>query len=118
MRKNRSGSHAVWGACAEYGPACAAWRARARLAAVWRRRLCGLSSLRIEGGGMWSVYLDTGPMRARLTHTLGFASRRAYFGPFAPLRARQIRQTTLPGRRWVRVRNAMAGVSGMDVALA
>ena len=67
---------------------------------------------------MWSVYLDTGPVRATLTRALGLVSRRAYFGPFAPLRARQIRQTALPGRRWVRVRNAMAGISGMDVALA
>src|SRR5262249_41357499 len=66
---------------------------------------------------MWSVYLDTNPVRATITRTLGLASRRAYFGPFAPLRARQIKRAALSGRRWVRVRNAMAGISGMDVAL-
>jgi threonine dehydrogenase-like Zn-dependent dehydrogenase len=65
---------------------------------------------------MWSVYLDTSPMRAAVTRALGVASRRAYFGPLAPLRARRIRQTELPGPKWVRVRNSMAGISSADVA--
>jgi len=67
---------------------------------------------------MWSAYLDTSPLRAGVTRALGVASRRAYFGPFAPLRTRQLKRTELPGKRWVRVRNAMAGISGWDVALA
>lgn len=67
---------------------------------------------------MWSVYLDTNPVRVGLARALGRASRRAYFGPWAPLRTRQLRTPALPGKRWVRVRNAMAGVSGWEVALA
>ncbi len=66
---------------------------------------------------MWSVYLDTNPLRLASTRALGSVSRRAYFGPLAPLRARNLAKTQLPGRRWVRVRNSMAGISGADVAL-
>lgn len=66
---------------------------------------------------MWSVYLDMNPLRLASTRALGAVSRRAYFGPLAPLRARNLSKTQLPGRRWVRVRNSMAGISGADVAL-
>ncbi|HLZ24080.1 MAG TPA: zinc-binding dehydrogenase [Ktedonobacterales bacterium] len=64
---------------------------------------------------MWSVYLDTSPTRAAVTRALGTFSRRAYFGPLAPLRARNIGKVALPGRRWVRVRNIMAGIADEEV---
>ncbi len=66
---------------------------------------------------MWSVYLDTNPTRIVTTSALGLVSRRAYYSPLAPLRARQIGKPALPGRRWVRVRNTMAGISNDDLAL-
>jgi|SRR5579871_733248 threonine dehydrogenase-like Zn-dependent dehydrogenase len=66
---------------------------------------------------MWSVYLDTNPIRTASTRGLGLVSRRAYYGPLAPLRARQLGKRKLPGRRWVRVRNITAGIAGTDVAL-
>ncbi len=65
---------------------------------------------------MWSAYLDSSPLRSGATRAIGVVSRRAYFGPWAPLRARQIRQTQLPGAQWVRVRNTRAGISAEDVA--
>ncbi|HEX8034574.1 MAG TPA: zinc-binding dehydrogenase [Ktedonobacterales bacterium] len=65
---------------------------------------------------MWSVYLDTNPVRVVSTRALGALSRRVYFGPLAPLRARQLGRPRLPGRRWVKVRNSVAGISGADVA--
>jgi threonine dehydrogenase-like Zn-dependent dehydrogenase len=64
---------------------------------------------------MWTAYLDTHPARARLTAALGLVSRRAYYGPFAPLTVRTVGRPALPGERWVRVRNSMAGVSSADV---
>ena len=67
---------------------------------------------------MWSVYLDTNPTRAVATRMLGLVSRRAYYGPFAPLRTHSIGKTTLPGKNWVRVRNSTAGISGNDIAQA
>lgn len=67
---------------------------------------------------MWSVYLDTKPVRAMTTRALGAVSRRAFYSPFAPLRARSLGKTTLPGKNWVRVRNTTAGISGNDIALA
>ncbi|HST88678.1 MAG TPA: zinc-binding dehydrogenase [Ktedonobacterales bacterium] len=66
---------------------------------------------------MWSVYLDNNPLRAGSARALGVASRRAYHSPLAPLRARKVSKTALPGRRWVRIRNFMAGISGTDLAL-
>ena len=66
---------------------------------------------------MWTVYLDTNPLRMTGTRVLGLASRRAYFGPMALLRTRDIGQPALPGRRWVRVRNQVAGISDEDVDL-
>jgi threonine dehydrogenase-like Zn-dependent dehydrogenase len=65
---------------------------------------------------MWSAYLDSGRARAAMTRAFAVASRRAHFGPFAPLRTRQIRQSALPGDHWVRVRNTMAGIADDEVA--
>lgn len=65
---------------------------------------------------MWSVYLDSNRLRSVVTRSVGMLSRRAYYGPFAPLRARQIRKAQLPGTQWVRVRNIRAGISTEDVA--
>jgi threonine dehydrogenase-like Zn-dependent dehydrogenase len=65
---------------------------------------------------MWSVYLDSSPLRSGVTRSIGALSRRAYYGPFAPLRARQIRKAQLPGTQWVRVRNVRAGIAAEDVA--
>ena len=64
---------------------------------------------------MWTAYLDTNPLRARLTAALGRVSRRAYYGPLAPLTLRSVGRTPLPGERWVRVRNSMSGISQADV---
>lgn len=66
---------------------------------------------------MWSAYIDTNPARLVGTRAVGNLARRAYFGPLAPLRARNIGRTSLPGRRWVRVRNTLSGISGAEVAL-
>ena len=65
---------------------------------------------------MWSAYLDTRRARAAWTRAASHLARRAYYGPFAPLRTGPIRRATPPGRRWVRVRNAIAGISGADLA--
>ncbi|MFI5273602.1 MAG: zinc-binding dehydrogenase [Ktedonobacterales bacterium] len=65
---------------------------------------------------MWSAYLDTNPVRVAGTRTLSRLSRHAYYGRLAPLRTGPIRRATPPGKRWVRVRNAVAGISGADLA--
>jgi L-iditol 2-dehydrogenase len=64
---------------------------------------------------MWTAYLDTHPLRARLTAALGRVSRRAYYGPFAPLTLRNVGRARLPDQRWVRVRNLMAGIGSADL---
>lgn len=66
---------------------------------------------------MWSVYLDTHPLRVSVTTLLGRVSRRAYYGPLAPLRTRGMGRPALPDTRWVRVRNRMAGIGGADLRL-
>src|SRR5262249_7599610 len=64
---------------------------------------------------MWSAYFDTNPARGVTTRALGVASRRAYYGPFAPLRVRQLGRVSLPEYRWVRVQNTVAGISDDDL---
>ena len=72
-------------------------------------------------GRLSSAYVERVLRRqsgAGVEHTpAGSFSRRAYYGPLAPFRARSIPSGALPGRRWVRVRNALAGVSDDDLNL-
>lgn len=60
---------------------------------------------------MYSAYLDLSPARVRGVRALGRVSRRIYFGPLAPLRARRFTTPRLPEPRWVRVRNVVSGVA-------
>jgi threonine dehydrogenase-like Zn-dependent dehydrogenase len=64
---------------------------------------------------MRSVYFDTAPWRVASTALLGRASRRAYYGPLAPVRYGRIPVVALPGKRWVRVRNRVAGIGADDL---
>lgn len=66
---------------------------------------------------MWGVYFDTQPFFVGTTAILGRMSRRAYYGPLAPLRARDLRPVALPGKRWIRVRNRMAGIGAEELSL-
>jgi len=66
---------------------------------------------------MWSVYFDTSPVRAVGTRALGLVSRRAYYGPLAPLRSRGMAKVPLPASRWVRVQNSVSGISTDDLQL-
>lgn len=66
---------------------------------------------------MWSAYLDNNPLRVETTRLAGLASRRAYYGPFAPLRTRSLSSPALPSGQWVRVRNILAGISERDLQL-
>lgn len=60
---------------------------------------------------MYSVYLDLSMARVSGARALGGVSRRVYFGPLAPLRVRRFTTPSLPGARWVRVRNVVSGVA-------
>ncbi|HEY7982730.1 MAG TPA: zinc-binding dehydrogenase, partial [Ktedonobacterales bacterium] len=64
---------------------------------------------------MRSVYFDAAPWRVATTALLGRASRRAFFGPLAPVRFGRFSALALPGKRWVRVRNRVAGVGADDL---
>jgi threonine dehydrogenase-like Zn-dependent dehydrogenase len=60
---------------------------------------------------MYSAYLDLSLARLSGARALGGVSRRVYFGPLAPLRVRRFSTPSLPGGRWVRVRNVVSGVA-------
>lgn len=66
---------------------------------------------------MWTAYLDTSRVRARATRAAGRFSRRAYYGPLAPLRLRSVPSPALPGPQWVRVTNQIAGMGRADLDL-
>ena len=60
---------------------------------------------------MYSAYLDLNPARVRGVRALGSVSRRAYFGPIAPLRVRRFTTPRLPGPHWVRVRHVVGAIA-------
>jgi threonine dehydrogenase-like Zn-dependent dehydrogenase len=66
---------------------------------------------------MRSVYFDTAPWRVATTALLGRASRRIYSSPLAPVRYGRFPALALPGKRWVRVRNRVAGIGADDLRL-
>ncbi len=66
---------------------------------------------------MRTVYMELNPLRVLVTKALGRFWRGAYFAPFAPLFYREVPSPPLPGPRWVRVRNRLAGICGSDLHL-
>ncbi len=66
---------------------------------------------------MWTATLDLSPRRVLLTQLLGRFWRGAYLSSFAPLRVENTPRQQLPGTRWVRVRNRLAGICGSDLHL-
>src|SRR5262249_16014494 len=83
-----------------------------------RRGSSELAESRSTPGGEWrmlSVYLDSSPLRKRISSLLGSVSERTYYSAFAPLRMRRINSPMLPDSGWLRVRNHIAGISERDV---
>jgi len=68
---------------------------------------------------MKTIYLDISLQRLVATQLLsrlpGDRRRQAYFGRMAPLREADIPTPSLPGPRWVRIRNRIAGICGSDL---
>ena len=64
---------------------------------------------------MRTLCIDLTPWRYVATKIVGALCRAAYFGPFAPIRLRDIPIPSLPGPEWVRVRTVLAGICGSDV---
>ena len=64
---------------------------------------------------MRTLVIERVPARILLTKVFGRVSRRAYFGPWAPLRFLSIPDPPLPAPDWVRVRNRMCGICGSDL---
>jgi len=64
-----------------------------------------------------TIYMELNPLRVLATKALGRFWRGAYFSPFAPLFFTEVPSPSLPGPRWVRVRNRLAGICGSDLHL-
>ena len=64
---------------------------------------------------MKTLYVEFSPTRIIATRLLGRISKGAFFGSLAPLREADIELPPLPGPRYVRVRNRVAGVCGSDL---
>jgi 2-desacetyl-2-hydroxyethyl bacteriochlorophyllide A dehydrogenase len=68
---------------------------------------------------MRTFYVDLKPERLVATQVLtrlpGDWSRQAYFGRMAPLREADVPVPSLPGPRWVRIRNRLGGICGSDL---
>jgi threonine dehydrogenase-like Zn-dependent dehydrogenase len=65
---------------------------------------------------MKALYIRVAVPRILATRILARLSKKmAYFGPMAPLREEEVAPAPLPGPRYVRVRNRLAGVCGSDL---
>jgi threonine dehydrogenase-like Zn-dependent dehydrogenase len=64
---------------------------------------------------MKALYVEPTALRILATRMLARLSKRAFFGPVAPLREADIAPAPLPGPRYVRVRNRLAGICGSDL---
>jgi len=62
-----------------------------------------------------TLYVEMTARRILATRLLGRLTRRAYFSPVAPLQAADVPSAPLPGPRYVRVRNRLAGICGSDL---
>ncbi len=64
---------------------------------------------------MKTLYAELSPYRLGAMQVLGRISKGAHFGPLAPLREADITLPPLPGPRYVRIRNRLAGICGSDL---
>ena len=64
---------------------------------------------------MKALYIEIKPQRMLATRALARFSKNALFGPLAPLQEAEIPSPRLPGPRYVRVRNRLAGICGSDL---
>jgi 2-desacetyl-2-hydroxyethyl bacteriochlorophyllide A dehydrogenase len=64
---------------------------------------------------MKALYVEPTALRMLATRILTRLSKRAYFSPLAPLREEDVAAAPLPGPRYVRVRNRLAGICGSDI---
>ncbi len=64
---------------------------------------------------MRTLVIERDPKRMVITKVLGRITRRAYFGPWSPLRFAMLPDPPLPAANWVRVRNRMCGICGSDL---
>ncbi|MGQ9572678.1 MAG: zinc-dependent alcohol dehydrogenase [Dehalococcoidia bacterium] len=64
---------------------------------------------------MKALYVKVTAPRILATRVLSRLSKRAYFGPVAPLQVEDIAPAPLPDPHYVRVRNRLAGICGSDI---
>jgi 2-desacetyl-2-hydroxyethyl bacteriochlorophyllide A dehydrogenase len=64
---------------------------------------------------MKALYVEPTALRMLATRVLARLSKRAFFSPIAPLREGNVAPAPLPGPRYVRVRNRLAGICGSDL---
>ena len=66
---------------------------------------------------MKSIYFDVSIPRILATKVLAKIVPILYYSPLSPVRFGTIPERELPGPRWVRVKNIMTGICGVDVAM-
>jgi threonine dehydrogenase-like Zn-dependent dehydrogenase len=64
---------------------------------------------------MKTLYIKISPQRLVATRVLKRFSKKMFFGPLAPLQEADIPSPRLPGPRYVKIRNRLAGICGSDL---
>ena len=66
---------------------------------------------------MKSIYFDLNIPKFLLTRALARIWKNVFYSSFSPVSYGEIEETTLPGEKWVRVKNRLSGVCGSDLSL-
>lgn len=66
---------------------------------------------------MKSIYFDLNIPKLLLTQLLSIGWKKVYYSPIAPVSFRELEDRELPGPRWVRIRNRLAGICGSDLSV-
>jgi threonine dehydrogenase-like Zn-dependent dehydrogenase len=66
---------------------------------------------------MQSIFFEVSVPRILATRLLARLSKSVYGSPLSPVRYGEVPDQDLPGPRWVRVKNVLAGICGADLSL-
>lgn len=71
----------------------------------------------IKEYGMKTIYFEVNVLKILATKILSRFFPSVYFSPVSPVRYADIPERDLPGPNWVRVKNVLAGICGVDISM-
>ena len=72
---------------------------------------------RTKGTTMHSIYFDLNIPKFLLTKALSKIWKNVFYSFLSPISYSDLKETQLPGSKWVRVKNKLSGICGSDLSL-